>query len=191
MVYDARMSQEVIHRTTALVEQFDARVQAADPGSWANQSPCTEWKARDVVAHVAGTLNWIHGELADAEPTASASAAADDDVVGAWNMTRDRFLTALSTGDLSKTIESPFGAMPAEQMIGRIICADVLIHTWDLARAVGGDEQLDAAAVEGTLSGLQPMDAMLRSPGVMGPKLDAPEGADTQTALLAFVGRQA
>jgi hypothetical protein len=80
--------------------------------------------------------------------------------------------------------------MPAEQLIGRMISSDVLIHTWDLARAVGGDERLDADAVTGTYSGLKPMDAMIRMPGVFGPKVTPPEGADEQTELLCFLGRQ-
>ncbi|MGH3980561.1 MAG: hypothetical protein ACRDRZ_16435 [Pseudonocardiaceae bacterium] len=35
----------------------------------------------------------------------------------------------------------------------------------------------------------QPMDEMLRTPGVCGPKLDPPPGADEQARLLAFLGR--
>jgi uncharacterized protein (TIGR03086 family) len=79
--------------------------------------------------------------------------------------------------------------MPAEQMIGRLTCTDVLVHTWDLARAVGGDETLDADAVAGAFSGLKPMDAMIRMPGVFGPKVDAPSDADEQTEFLTFLGR--
>jgi uncharacterized protein (TIGR03086 family) len=70
------------------------------------------------------------------------------------------------------------------------MATDVLVHTWDLARAVGGDERLDEAAVAGAYSGLKPMDAMIRRPGVFGPKVEAPEGADLQTEFLSFLGRQ-
>jgi uncharacterized protein (TIGR03086 family) len=69
------------------------------------------------------------------------------------------------------------------------MCTDVLVHTWDLARAVGGDEQLDADAVAAAYSGLKPMDAMIRQPGVFGPKVDTPAGADVQTEFLNFLGR--
>ena len=79
--------------------------------------------------------------------------------------------------------------MPLEQMVGRIMCSDVLVHTWDLARATGQDETLNAEAVEGTFSGLKPMDAMIRQPGIFGPKLESPEGADLQTQMLCFLGR--
>ena len=75
-------------------------------------------------------------------------------------------------------------------MIGRFICSDVLVHTWDVARATGGDETLDADAVTGSFAGLKPMDAMIRMPGVFGPKLEAAEGASEQDQFLAFIGRQ-
>jgi hypothetical protein len=74
-------------------------------------------------------------------------------------------------------------------MVGRILSSDVLVHTWDLARAVGGDETLDQDAVAQAYKGLQPMDAMLRQPGVFGPKVEPPEGADLQTEFLCFLGR--
>jgi len=37
---------------------------------------------------------------------------------------------------------------------------------------------------------LAPMDEKMRGPGAFGPKLDPPPGADEQTKLLAFLGRQ-
>ncbi|CAB4600988.1 unannotated protein [freshwater metagenome] len=80
--------------------------------------------------------------------------------------------------------------MPAEQILGRLVATDVLVHTWALARAVGGDETLPVDAVEGAYSGLKPMDAMIRQPGVFGPKVEPPAGADLQTEFLCFLGRQ-
>jgi uncharacterized protein (TIGR03086 family) len=82
------------------------------------------------------------------------------------------------------------GPMPAEQVLGRLVAMDVLVHTWDLARAVGGDEQLDADAVAQSFSGLKPLDAMIRQPGLFGPKVECAADADEQTQFLSFVGRQ-
>ena len=86
-------------------------------------------------------------------------------------------------------MSGPFGPQPAEQVIGRLICTDVLVHIWDLARAVGGDESLDPDAVAAAYSGLKPMDAMIRMPGVFGPKVEA-SGTDLQSEFLAFLGRR-
>lgn len=179
------MSQEVIDRLSSLVNDFDARVQAAPAGSWTNQAPCTEWTATDVVMHVTSAMNRMSaglsgGEAAEGDPA---------DPVATWNSAKSDLLSAVTTADLSQQVPSPFGPMPAEQAIGRLMCTDVLVHTWDLARAVGGEEQLDQEAVASAYSGLKPLDAMLRQPGVFGPKIEAPAGADLQTEFLNFLGR--
>jgi uncharacterized protein (TIGR03086 family) len=67
---------------------------------------------------------------------------------------------------------------------------DVVVHTWDLARATGLDETLDADVVHDMLVGMEPMDEMLRASGQYGPKVDVAPDADEQTRLIAFTGRQ-
>ena len=73
--------------------------------------------------------------------------------------------------------------------IGMIMLGDVVIHTWDLARATGLDETLDGPIVSEMLVGMLPMDEMLRQSGQYGPRVHAPDNADVQTKLLAFIGR--
>jgi uncharacterized protein (TIGR03086 family) len=179
------MSQEVIDRYTHLVNQFDARVQAAPADSWTNPAPCEGWTAADVVTHVANAMNGMVAGLTASEPAVADAA----DPVGSWTTARDSALAAVATSDLSQNINGPFGPQPAEQVIGRLMCTDVLVHTWDLARAVGGDEQLDQDVVAAAYSGLKPMDAMIRMPGVFGPKIESAEGEDLQTEFLHFLGR--
>lgn len=74
--------------------------------------------------------------------------------------------------------------------VGFFGIGDVLIHTWDLARATGLDEQLDADEVALLLSRMQPMDEMMRKGSAFGPKVEVPADADVQTQLIAFTGRQ-
>ncbi|MFZ4719240.1 MAG: TIGR03086 family metal-binding protein [Ilumatobacteraceae bacterium] len=179
------MSTEVIDRLTHLVNEFDARVQAAPADSWSNPAPCEGWTATDVVAHISRNFNGMAAALTGTQPGEFDAA----DPVGSWTAARDRMLGAATTGDLSTPVPGPAGPMPAEQMIGRFMCMDVLVHTWDLARAVGGDERLDQDAVERGYSGLKPMDAMIRQPGVFGPKIEPAEGDDLQTEFLKFLGR--
>lgn len=179
------MSQEVIARVTAIVTAFDQRVQAAPADSWGNASPCEGWTARDVVVHVGNNLLGLGSALSGREPR---QISPDEDIVAAWNEARDLLLGVIPTADLSTNVPGPFGPMPAADVLGRLIASDVLVHTWDLARSVGGDESLDPDAVAGAYSGLKPMDAMIRRPGVFGPRIDV-EGADLQTEFLSFLGR--
>lgn len=88
-------------------------------------------------------------------------------------------------------VEGPFGPMPFEVLIGRFQCMDLLIHTWDVARATGGDENLDADAAAQALAGLLPMDEQIRSAAVFGPKKTPPPGAGPVVQLMCFCGRDA
>jgi uncharacterized protein (TIGR03086 family) len=180
------MSNDVVERTTRLLTGFDERVQATPAGSWSNPAPCEEWTARDVVTHVGNNLFSISAGLTGGE---ARKITADDDIVSGWNQARDQFLAALSSSDLGTQLNGPFGPMPAADLIGNIIVNDVLVHTWDLARSVGGDERLDATAVSAAYATLKPLDEMIRRPGVFGPKVEPPAGADEQTEMLCFLGR--
>jgi uncharacterized protein (TIGR03086 family) len=179
------MSQEVIDRLHHIASGFDARVAAAPADSWGNAAPCEGWTATDVVAHVVGSATGLTAGLTGNPPAAFDST----DPAGSWAAARDGLFAAVSTADLSQTVPGPFGPMPAEQVIGRLLCMDMLVHTWDLARAVGGDEQLGQDDVASAYSGLKPMDAMIRQPGVFGPKIEPAAGSDLQTEFLNFLGR--
>jgi uncharacterized protein (TIGR03086 family) len=180
------VSQETIDRITTLVNEFDRRVKAAGSDQWSKPAPCEGWTARDVVAHVTNNLRYVVAGIRGEQPQ---EVGPDDDIAAAWASAKDNLMAALPGADLSQTVNGPLGPMPAEQFIGRIISTDVLVHTWDLARATGGDEKLNQQAIEGAYSGLKPLDAMIRRPGVFGPKIEPAPGADLQTEFLNFTGR--
>jgi uncharacterized protein (TIGR03086 family) len=114
------------------------------------------------------------------------------DPAGAWNALTDTLQAALDDPTVSaRTFDAgPPGELSVQQAIDMLVTGDVLIHTWDLARAAGLDERLDEIIVAEQYAGLQPMDDMLRASGHFGPKVEVPDDADTQTKLVAFTGRQ-
>ena len=79
--------------------------------------------------------------------------------------------------------------MTLEATVGMFGIGDVLVHTWDLARATGLDERLDADEVHRLLVVMEPNDAVMRQGTAFGPKVPCPDDADEQTKLLAFTGR--
>ena len=180
---------DAIDRYQLVATGFDQRVRAVQPEQWDAPSPCQGWAARDVVAHVVRN----HQSMAAAATGTEAKEMAPDDDPGlAWREAYEgmRALTA-DPEALAKPVNGPTGPVPLEQALGSLVSMDTHIHTWDLARAVGGDERLDPGVVHMAFEMLQPMDAMIRQPGIFGPKLDPPPGADEQTQLLYFLGRQA
>jgi predicted dehydrogenase len=72
---------------------------------------------------------------------------------------------------------------------------DLLIHCWDLARSIGGDETLPPDAVEATTAGLHHApEALLRGTNplgapMMGPKVDVDDDASAQDRMIAYSGR--
>jgi uncharacterized protein (TIGR03086 family) len=168
---------------------FDARVQATPPDSWDVQSPCTEWRARDVVAHVVDGHRRLITEVGGVESTPMTAA---EDPKAAWTSAYATMRGLTEDPDaMARSVESPLGPIPLEQMLPQFMCMDILVHTWDLARAVGGDEHLDEEAVRNTYEALKPMDSVIRQPKVFGPKLDPPPEANVQTEFLYFLGRRA
>lgn len=180
---------EIADRFRRLSGDFTARVTAVPPGAWANPSPCEGWTARDVVRHMVHNVGHFF-TLVGMEPPAGPSV--EDDPAGAWSAARDALQRALDDPDVAGTeYESQVmgGRGTFEQAVDRFGNFDVLVHTWDLARAAGLDERLDPGEVHWAMEAALQVDAMLRSPGVCGPKIDPPAGADEQTRLLAFLGR--
>jgi uncharacterized protein (TIGR03086 family) len=180
---------EMTDRFELVAAGFDRRVQAVSPDKWGAQSPCDEWTARDVVGHVVRNYRSIAAEATGGE---GGPMGEDEDPVEAWSGAYGQ-MSALAKDPeaLTKNVRGPGGPTPLEQAMGTLISMDTSVHTWDLARAVGGDERLDPDVVHLAREMLEPMDAMIRQPGVFGPKLDPPAGADEQTQLLYFLGRRA
>jgi len=157
---------------------------------WSAASPCQGWTARDVVGHVIGGVQVVSSvETGKAPQRGDPATNAGEDPGGAFRKERDLALGAMTEDNLAKKVQSPMGEMALDQMMGMFLTPDVLIHTWDLAKAAGVEVKLDPQLVDETYNALQPIDAMVRTPGVFGAKVEPPAGADAQTKLICFVGR--
>jgi len=141
----------------------------------------------DLVAHVIGVHRNVVGSLGEQE---AAEMDPSGDLRGQFSDARDAVDGALADPDRSSTVISGmFGEQPFESLVGRLLCADTLIHTWDLARATGQDEVLDPDAVEKAVEFLSPIDKAIRRPGGFAAKVEPAPGSDAQTYLLNFAGR--
>ena len=179
---------EVGERYGTVAGDFETTLFGVSSESWSAPSPCTEWTARDVAQHVIGTHRQVRAALGD---VTFEEIEADADLGAAWTSATMSIRGALDDPALatSKTVEGPFGEQTLETLVGNLLCADTLIHTWDLARATGQNDRLDAVAAEKALEFLLPLDERIRRPGAFAPKMDPPASADAQARLLAFTGR--
>jgi uncharacterized protein (TIGR03086 family) len=92
-------------------------------------------------------------------------------------------------GTLDKTWAMPFGELPG-QMMASIAFVEHTTHGWDLAHATGQDTTIPDDLIAECRSVVEPMGAMWRMPGVLGPEVDAPAGASASDQYAAFMGRQ-
>jgi len=65
----------------------------------------------------------------------------------ALNAITDKVLATLKEINLEEVVETPFGSMPGGQFI-MVPITDMIIHTWDLAKATGHHTTLDAGLSE-------------------------------------------
>jgi len=181
---------EQAERYRRVAAAFSERVDGVGPGGWDAPAPCDGWVARDVVRHM---VEWFPSLfLAPVGISVPATPSVDDDPAGAWHALDDAVQGALDDPELaSMQLELPMGTFTLQDAVGMLATPDVLMHTWDLARATGQDERLDADEVASTLQGMLSMDeSLLRDSGHYGPRVEVPDDADEQTKLIAYSGRR-
>jgi uncharacterized protein (TIGR03086 family) len=115
-----------------------------------------------------------------------------DDPVGSIDAALAAQLEAFAQPDVADHVfQHPAGDMPGAQVL-RFRVGDLLVHQWDLARAIGADETLDADLVQEVWDGISPMIPMMATSGVFGsgPSGTVADDAPLQTRLLDAMGRR-
>ncbi|MCC6226132.1 MAG: TIGR03086 family protein [Microthrixaceae bacterium] len=177
---------EEFHDTAA---RFAVVVDALGDTDWDRASPVEGWTARDVVGHL---VEWFPAFLrAGTGLELPVGPGVENDPAGAWHV--------LSTGvqalqddpaTADRVLSNPhIGEVPLADAVSRFFTADVFMHTWDLARATGQDDSLDAHRCATYLDAMLPLDDVLRASGQYGPKVEVGPDSDPQTRLIAFIGR--
>ncbi|HXW38668.1 MAG TPA: TIGR03086 family metal-binding protein [Acidimicrobiales bacterium] len=177
---------EVGERYGRIADAFDVRLVGIGPEQWDVPTPCNEWDVKALVDHVIRTHEQVLAGVGGAAAEGQPAAALGD----RWSAATEQVRAALSDpASASTTVSGMFGEQPFESLVSRLLCADTLFHTWDLARATGQDERLDPDGVVMAMEFLTPLDEAIRRPGGFAPKIEPATGADPQTRLLNFGGR--
>jgi uncharacterized protein (TIGR03086 family) len=153
-------------------------------GHWQSPSPCDDWDARGVVEHVIGFHDVLLLRPLDAKPT-----RLKGDPVARWAATSTAITSLLQNCDENNTQAVKDAAGIDFGRLLPMLTTEVLVHTWDLARAVGVDAGLDPDLCAAAYHAAQANQKRLRGSGLYSPPEPAPENASMEIKLVALLGR--
>ena len=185
MVNNDTAADSVILYRRATKRAIDVAVGVA-PDQLGGPTPCASWSVQDLLDHLTGGTEYLLAALEQREPAPRPGTTAADYERGVTEV-----LDGLSApGALERMCLSPLGF---EWPVGQAVAGtfmDVLIHTFDLARATGQDERLDSELVDACVAMFLPdMPARGRAAGIVGPAVEVGPDASPQAVLLAAMGR--
>ena len=190
------MSDEAMRsRYDRVARGFGHRLSEVTDARWGDPTPCSDWSIRDLVDHVLGEQLWVPPLVAGESIEQIGDRFAGDqigaDAVAAWDAARRAVSEALAPeGVGARTVRLSYGDSSVADYVGEVTM-DTLVHTWDLARATGGDDSLDPEAVDAAMAFIEPRLDAYRASGLFRDEVPVGPAADAQTRLLAVLGRSA
>jgi uncharacterized protein (TIGR03086 family) len=180
--------EPVADRYRRLSQAITSMIAGVGDDAWSNQSPCADWTARDVAAHLVdihGRFQSLVGREAVEHPSV------EEDPVGAFTAVRDQMQADLEDpAKVAEEYDGQFGRSTFGTAVNGFVCFDLIVHGWDLARATGQDETMDPRDVELIQATVDKMGQVMRDNGVLGPALPPPDGASAQDKLVSDLGRK-
>ncbi len=175
---------------------FASTVRLVGDDQWDLPTPCDGWSVLALVGHVAAGCRMAAALAAGGTRNdAIAVLGVDhlgDDPVSSIDAALAAQLEAFAQPDIADHVfHHPAGDMPGAQVL-QFRIGDLLVHRWDLARAIGADETLDADIVREVWEDITPMIPMMATTGVFGsgPSGTVGDDAPLQTRLLDAMGRR-
>ena len=159
---------------SAVVPEASKRLDAA--------TPCDEWDVRTLLNHVIDTQQYFVDSARGNDATPPGPNPPDrigDDPVAAFEQVRRETSTTFGQpGVIDKT-------GPA---LG-IASSDLLLHTWDLAKATGQDTTMPDGLAEAAYGLIHGKFTDEQRAGVFKPEIPVADDASPQARLLAYTGR--
>jgi uncharacterized protein (TIGR03086 family) len=181
-----------------LLRGADSRLQQLvdelDPTALKADTPCHGWDARSLLSHTLQSVEAFSAAVdggpgpTEAELFGGADILGDDPVgVTKRIITRSHRAWAGVT-DWEQLLTTVLGPLPAGQAVA-IITFSTLIHSWDLARALGQNVSFtagEAELAEGVAGIVVPM---LRPQGLFADEVATTDGASPTQRVIALTGR--
>ncbi|MEV0263546.1 TIGR03086 family metal-binding protein [Streptomyces sp. NPDC050617] len=185
----------LLTRHAEALDLFTERLGAVRPDQWDAPTPCAEWTVRDLVNHLTVEQLWVPSLVREGSSTDARGDAFDGDQLGddpatTWVRAASAARAAFSEPNaLERTVHLSYGDSSAADYCAEMT-TDAVVHSWDLARAIGGDERLPGELVSFAARQVAPHAADLSKTGYFAEPVEPPPGSDPQTKLLCLLGRR-
>lgn len=157
-------------------------------------SPCVGWTVRSLLSHTISSIDAFAAAVDGGDGPTEAELFSGADILGSdplavVEQSIGRSQRAWATiSDWQHPVTTVLGTMPAAEAIS-IITYSTLIHSWDVAVAVGRTVEFDdaeAALAEAVGAALVPA---LQPQGLFGPEVELGDDASPTQRVIAFAGR--
>jgi uncharacterized protein (TIGR03086 family) len=176
-------------------DEFDQRVAQIGNDAWARSTPCTDWDVRALVNHNTAENLWVP-ELLAGRSLESVGNRFEGDVTGgdprgAWQVSARAAASAVDAAAdrFDEDVRLSAGDTPVREYVTQR-GFDLLVHAWDLARALGADERLPPDLVDWSWEWAAPQADVFAGTPFFGPRVRVPDNAPLQERLLGLTGRR-
>jgi uncharacterized protein (TIGR03086 family) len=183
--------------TTLITALDDSYTHAAkviadiDTAQLALPTPCAQWDVRATLDHLIGAT-WMF-TLANQDEAVGEDAAGIGDqepIVALTNAAAANVASWRVPGAFDGDRTFPFGTFPADAA-AMMNLSEVVVHTWDLATALGADATVDPTIAEMIYEFYRPMSLdPYRAHGAFGAEVPVDSDAPPADRLLALLGRR-
>jgi uncharacterized protein (TIGR03086 family) len=145
-------------------------------------TPCDEWSVRDLLNHMIDTQNYFAGSARGAD-------------VAPPGPNPPELLSSDPAADVDRARRDVVEAFGQEGVVDKtgpalgIAFTDLLIHSWDLARATGQPDAMPAGLAEASYKFIHGKFTHEQRKGVFKPEVPLGANASAQDRLLAYTGR--
>lgn len=178
--------------TTDHTTTYDERAAAitdllATTTAWEDPTPCEGWTVRDLVGHLIDTQRDFLTDRGLDVPTVSLA-----DPQRAWAEHTGAVLGLLEDSSVgAREYDGHFGRTTIGATMASFYGWDLLVHRWDLARALGADETFTGEELDQIEAALAGFGDALYGPGICAAPVEVGESESRQVRLLARLGRDA
>lgn len=187
---------EPLHLLARARAQFAVRLAVVEPDDLARPTPCSDWDVAALISHVINgdrmAVALLDGASAEESRAGLLPLAEGDDAMELFRAAGTELEQRLAQpGAMERVVHHPIGDVPGAMLLG-FRAGDCTYHAWDLARAIGQDEELDPEVVAALWAIAVPSAARMQASGRFGagPSGDVGEDAPLQERLLDLVGRR-